>query len=380
MRVAVTAAVTGAVTAGTLAVLPGDAPAGPAPVAADRPTVTEQQAMEAAKESGRKTEAVGLRTERRQVFTEPDGTFTAREYTEPVRTMRDGKWVDVDATLVRRADGSWGPRAATVGLTFSDGEADRPFVTMRRAGREFALTWPYGKLPAPRVEGETATYVDALPGVDLTVRAEADGFGHLLVVKTPEAAASSKLARLDLGMTTDGLKVTEDATGAILGEDSAVGGTVFQAGKPAMWDSAAVQEAATRKQGPKAVVKALKAASASALGADENGTTATAAPGPQAAPEAALDGPGGGGRVVPLDVEVGKGKLRLVPDQKLLKGAGSSRSSSTPSSARLRGRPGPASCRGCPASRTGSTRAARASANARPTTTRSPATGSAPAA
>ncbi|MCQ9130068.1 LamG domain-containing protein [Streptomyces hilarionis] len=332
LRAAVAAAVAGAVTAGTLAVLPGGAPAGPAPVAAGQPMATEQQAMAAAKDSGKKTEVVGLRTERREIFAEPDGTFTAREYTEPVRTVQGGKWVKVDPTLVRRADGGWGPKAATVDLSFSAGQAGKPFVTMQRAGREFALTWPYGKLPAPKVDGETATYVDALPGVDLTVRAEADGFGHLLVVKTPRAAADSRLARLDLGMATDGLKVAEDATGAIVAQDAVVGGTVFQAGKPAMWDSAAVREAAAEKQGPKAVAKALKSAAAAAAvtatGADANASatagasaTPTAVPGPQAAPEAALEGPGGGGRVAPLGVEVGKGKLRLVPDQKLLKGA-----------------------------------------------------------
>ncbi|WP_327183054.1 LamG domain-containing protein [Streptomyces sp. NBC_01334] len=330
LRSAVAAAVTATVVAGGLAVLPGGG-GGPdqTTVAADRPMVTEQQAMAAAKDSGKKTEVVGLRTERREIFAEPDGTFTAREYTEPVRTVQGGKWVKVDATLVKRADGSWGPKAATVDLSFSAGQAGRPFVTMQRAGREFALTWPYGKLPAPQVEGETATYVDALPGVDLTVRAEADGFGHLIVVKTPQAAADPRLTQLDLGMATDGLKVTEDATGAILAEDAAVGGTVFQAGKPSMWDSAAVQEAATRKQGPKAVAKALKAASAAVAGAGETAaataatsTSAPAAPGPEAAVEPALEGPGGGGRVAPLGVEVGKGKLRLVPDQKLLKGSG----------------------------------------------------------
>ncbi|MEW2116098.1 LamG domain-containing protein [Streptomyces sp. NPDC005474] len=319
MRVAVTAAVTGAVAAGTLAVLPGGTPAGPAPVAADGPTQTEQQALAAAKGSGEQTEVMGLRTERREVFAEPDGTFTAREYTEPVRTMQGGKWVDVDATLVRRTDGSWGPKAATVGLSFSAGEAGRPFVTMRRAGREFALTWPYGKLPAPRIEGDTATYTDALPGVDLAVRAEADGFGHLLVVKTPEAAADSKLARLDLGMTTDGLKVAEAASGAIVAKDAEVGGTVFEAGRPTMWDSAAVAEAATKSAGPKAVAKTLKAAAA---GADETVVAPAAIAGPQAdqASEAALAGPGGGGRVAPLDVEVGREELSLIPDQKLLKG------------------------------------------------------------
>ncbi|KUO04646.1 LamG domain-containing protein [Streptomyces caeruleatus] len=316
LRAAVAAAVTGAVVAGA-AVLPGGggSPAqDQAPVAADQPMQTEQQALAVAQESGKKTEVVGLRTEHREIFAEPDGSFTAREYTEPVRTVRDGKWVDIDATLVRRSDGSWGPKAATVGLNFSAGQAGKPFVTMQRAGREFALTWPYGKLPAPSVEGDTATYVDALPGVDLTVRAEADGFGHLLVVKSPEAAADPRLDRIDLGMATDGLKVSEDAAGAIVAEDAVVGGAVFQAGEPAMWDSAAVTEAAARQQGPKAVAKALSSATA---GAEES-----AAPGPQAdtAAEPALEGPGGGGRVAELGVEVAKDKLSLVPDQKLLKG------------------------------------------------------------
>ncbi|MGW5771350.1 LamG domain-containing protein [Streptomyces longwoodensis] len=328
-RAAVAAAVAGAVAAGGLAVLPGGGPGhGPAPVAADQPVVTEQQALARAKDSGKKTEVVGLRTERREIFAEPDGTFTAREYTEPVRTVQGGKWVPIDPTLVRRADGGWSPKAATVDLAFSAGQAGRPFVTMQRAGREFALTWPYGKLPAPRIEGETATYVDALPGVDLTVRAETDGFGHLLVVKTPEAAADPRLAALDLGLTTDGLKVAEDATGAIVAEDAVVGGTVFEAGKPAMWDSAAVQEAAAKEDGPKAVARAVKSAAASAdtAAATPSPTVGPKAPAaskaPQASktPEAALEGPGGGGKVAPLDVAVGKGKLRLVPDQKLLRG------------------------------------------------------------
>ena len=90
LRAAVAAVVTGAVVAGGLAILPGGGTPDQAPVAADQPTQTEQQAMAAAKESGKKTEVVGLRTERREIFAEPDGTFTAREYTEPVRTVRDG--------------------------------------------------------------------------------------------------------------------------------------------------------------------------------------------------------------------------------------------------------------------------------------------------
>ncbi|MFD7973206.1 LamG domain-containing protein [Streptomyces clavifer] len=312
LRGALAAVVAGAVMTGILsAQSEGPAPeAAPDPsiAAAGKPVQTEAEALTVAKKSGQKVEILGMRTSRREIYAEPNGTFTAREYTDPVRTFQAGTWVDIDRTLVRHADGTVSPKAAAVALSFSDGTAGEPFVTMNQAGREMALTWPYGKLPAPSLDGDTATYKEALPGVDLTVRAEADGFGHLLVVKTPEAAADPRLARLDLGLKTDGLKVEEDASGAIRAEDAAVGGTVFEAGKPVMWDSAAVKEAAARAQGPKAVSKALAAAAADA------------APAPAVAPKAALAGPGGGGRTSPLGIEVGRGKLSLVPDQKLLRG------------------------------------------------------------
>ncbi|MFD3626928.1 LamG domain-containing protein [Streptomyces sp. NPDC058698] len=320
LRAAVAAAIAGLVVGAAVAVPSGGDPERQAPVAADQPMVTEQQALTAARKSGKQTEVVGLRAERREIFAEPDGSFTAREYTEPVRTVQGGKWVRVDSTLVKRADGTWGPKAATVDLAFSAGQTGRPFVTMQRAGREFALSWPYGDLPEPRVDGDTATYVEVLPGVDLAVRAETDGFGHLLVVKTREAAVDPRLARLDLGMKTVGLKVAEEESGAIVAEDAVVGGSVFQAGKPAMWDSAAVEETAAREEGPKAVAKALKAAAAGPV--DTAATMETASPtvttGPQAAPEPDLEGPGGGGRVATLDVEVGKDVLSLIPDQELL--------------------------------------------------------------
>ncbi|MCQ9136329.1 hypothetical protein, partial [Streptomyces hilarionis] len=112
-RAVLAATVTGAMVCGFAMLPDGGGPAhDQSPTAADQPMATEQQAMAAAKDSGKKTEVVGLRTERREIFAEPDGTFTAREYTEPVRTVQGGKWVKVDPTLVRRADGGWGPKAA----------------------------------------------------------------------------------------------------------------------------------------------------------------------------------------------------------------------------------------------------------------------------
>jgi hypothetical protein len=171
-------------------------------VAVGTPVQTEAEALVAARRSGKQVEVLGLRTEQREIFAAPDGSYTAREYTEPVHALQSGKWVGIDKTLSKRADGSVAPKATTVGLSFSDGAAGKPFITMRRGTHEMALTWPYGKLAAPVLEGDTATYPDALPGVDLKVRAEANGFGHLLVVKTPQAAADPRLQRLDLGLKT----------------------------------------------------------------------------------------------------------------------------------------------------------------------------------
>ncbi|MDI6517225.1 hypothetical protein QMA61_13555 [Streptomyces coelicoflavus] len=104
---------------------------------------TEALARAAAADGDTRVEVMSLREERRAVFANPDGSFTAQEYTQPVRARRDGHWVPVDDTLVKRADGTYSPKATTVELSFSGG-GDGPFARMRRAGREYALTWPDG--------------------------------------------------------------------------------------------------------------------------------------------------------------------------------------------------------------------------------------------
>ncbi|MFB6632058.1 LamG domain-containing protein [Streptomyces sp. NPDC056362] len=312
LRGAIVAAAAGSVLTGLLH-LPQGGPDRVAEVAPSQavvgtgsPVQTEAEALAVARASNKQIEVLGMRTARREIFAEPDGSFTAREYTDPIHTLRNGTWVDIDRTLVRGPDGSVTPKATAVPLVFSDGAAGKPFVTMRKAGRKIALTWPYGELSAPVLDGESATYTDVLPGVDLTVRAEAEGFAHLLVVKTPEAAADPRLAQLDFGLTAEGLKVTEGANGGLKAEDAAVGGTVFESGRPVMWDSAAVHETAAGTQGPAAVTEALAAASAEAELT------------PSVAPEPALEGPGGGGKTAELDLTVGDGRLSLTPDQELL--------------------------------------------------------------
>ncbi|MER7515954.1 LamG domain-containing protein [Streptomyces sp. NPDC126499] len=254
---------------------------------------SEELAKAAAKKSGHAIEVTSLRDERRDVFANADGSFSAREYTQPVRTQRGEDWVPVDATLVDNGDGTWSPKAATVDLEFSGG-GNGPFARMSRIGREYALTWPGGALPTPKVEADTATYAEVLPGVDLVVRAGIEGFSHYFVVKTAEAAANPELDTLELGLSTKGLTVKETPGGAVQAVDSAVGGTVFESGSASMWDSTApvppARAAAAQDTGPRAVH-----------------------------PRPALDA-ADGGRKARVGIDVAKGKLTLKPDLKLLRG------------------------------------------------------------
>ncbi|MFI6285030.1 LamG domain-containing protein [Streptomyces sp. NPDC051018] len=246
---------------------------------------TEAAAGAAAAEAGQPVEVTGLREERRTVVANGDGTFTAKEFLEPVRSFRNGEWKPIDTNLTRSPDGKWRPLATTVNLEVSGGGTG-PFASVERAGREFALTWPGGPLPVPAVSGDTATYGDVLPGVDLVVRAEAEGFGHFIVIRTPEAAARPEVARIELGLRTDALAVQETPSGDLEAVDTQSGGVVFEAAEPLMWDTPAASPPRVR---PKS-----------------------------AAPGGSPLSPDPAAAVAPVGMTVGADSLTLVPDPGLL--------------------------------------------------------------
>lgn len=125
---------------------------------------SEQEAAAAAERTGKNVEIASLRSESGEVFATPEGDLEAREYLRPVRARVGGEWKPVDTDLVQTSDGAVAPGATTVGLEFSGG-GDGPLVRMAKAGRELSLSWP-GGLPAPELDGETATYRNAC--ADLT--------------------------------------------------------------------------------------------------------------------------------------------------------------------------------------------------------------------
>lgn len=81
------------------------------------------------------------------------------------------------------------------------------------------------------MRGDTATYRDVLPGVDLRVTAQALGFSEVLVVRTRQAAADPRLARLRFGLRTRGVTVSATREGGLAARDGA-GRDVFTAPAP----------------------------------------------------------------------------------------------------------------------------------------------------
>lgn len=215
-------------------------PAGAQATVVSGPPVAEAngtaQAMAAARAQNSPVVVADLTTEDRMVRAQPDGTLVAELSPGIVRVRQDKGWVGVDTTLERRADGTVAPRAVSVDLALSGGGSEKPLVRYGRAGKWLALSWP-GTLPEPVLSGNTATYTEVFPGVDLVMRANADGYAQYLVIKTADAAKHPDVASVRLGMRTSGLTVRADAKGALKAKD-AEGEVVFEAPPSLMWDSA----------------------------------------------------------------------------------------------------------------------------------------------
>jgi hypothetical protein len=280
--------------------LPASAPA----TAAPRPAVPcpaelpDQKTAAAAQTTctGR-VELLDVRDEISQTFLNDDGSQTLEVSMSPERVRKGKGWTPVDTRLVAGADGI-APRAAVLPVKLSAG-GKGPLLKLRQGKHELSLSWP-GKLPKPLLDGDTAVYRDVLDGVDLRVTAEPLGFSEVLVVKTPAAAKSAKLASLKFGVETANLDMAKTAGGGVVAADAASGQPVFTAPAPLMWDSSATPEP-TEAQRPAAPEK----------------NAPSARPGADAEPKAGASPPRGSRQAV-MGVRLADDALTLTPDKKLL--------------------------------------------------------------
>lgn len=270
------------------------------------PLTPAEQASAQARSSGQRVEVVAERTENELVFANPSGTFTSETTVGPQRVEQaDGSWVDVDPTLYRRPDGSIGPKASTVELSFA-GAGSTDLVRFGDDGKSMIIGWPQ-PLKAPTLDGPVATYPEVLPGVDLKMRATTVGYSYVMVVKNGEAETISNLARLRLTVRGEGVDVREGANGGLDAID-ATGATIFSGAEPTMWDSTRPASPAPAKiQGGRS---AAREATDPAQPAPVQGPTSgdiTAAPAPSS-------------KVAEVGLSLtGDGALTLVPDAEMLK-------------------------------------------------------------
>ncbi len=279
---------------------PVDEPVVPAPL------TPAEQASALARSSGQRVEVVAERSENELVFANPSGTFTSEITAGPQRVERaDGSWVDVDPTLHRRPDGSIGPKASTVDLSFA-GSGSKDLVRVGEDDQSMVIGWPE-PLTAPTLDGPVATYAEVLPGVDLKMRATSVGYSYVMVVKNAEAETISNLARLRLTVRGEGVEVREGVNGGLDAVD-ATGATVFSGAEPTMWDS-------TRPASP--VPAKTQAGRSAALEG-----TGTAQPAPVQGPTAGdiTVAPAPTSRVAEVGLSLtDSGALTLVPDAAMLK-------------------------------------------------------------
>ncbi|MEV5493032.1 FG-GAP-like repeat-containing protein [Streptomyces bobili] len=255
----------------------------------------EDKALADAQASGQPVEVVSARTESSDTWARPDGSFSVKQHGSAVRVWRGGAWIAADPALVFAADGSVVPRAAAVSVRFSGGGTG-PMLTGIRDGRTLSLTWPKA-LPAPTLTGNVATYAEVLPGVDLQLKAEVEGFSQLLVVKNAEAAGNPELAQLQFAIGTVGLVVSKDAETGTLEATDPAGQPVFTSPTPMMWDSSQPATATSQQL-----------------------TTFTATTGASASQDD-FD-PGAGAKDAAMDTVIDGDTLTITPEQELLTGAG----------------------------------------------------------
>lgn len=142
-------------------------------------------------------------------YRNPDGTWSVQLSSMPVHYRgEDGKWLRVDNTVVKTADGrlanagnSWrvefGPMRAGDGVRFATGKGEFSFVA--KGASDVA--------PEIGEDGESVIYRELFPGVDVVYRIVGTGIEELVIIKRPDAATTA------IDFQFDGVSFTKDGAG-----------------------------------------------------------------------------------------------------------------------------------------------------------------------
>ncbi|MFD0259321.1 ricin-type beta-trefoil lectin domain protein [Kitasatospora indigofera] len=305
---------------GGLALSVAGIPAAPAGAAAPRsdsgqsaPAAEAESARQQAARTGQPVELLAARSETSEQVVNPDGSHTVTQHLRPVRIRTGGGWTPVDPTLKAAPDGTVRPAASAVDVAFSGG-GGKPLITLAKGPRRLSISWP-DALPAPTLDGATATYPAVLPDVDLKVTATGDGYTQVLVVKTRQAALDPRLADLRFRLDSQNVAVSTGEGGGLEVKDT-TGATVWAGPSALMWDSRGDAAAAAGTATKSPAAKSPAAEGTAPAAADGAGP---AAPGPQDIP--AEEAPDPTDRTAHLPISVVGDTLEVKPDARLLTAA-----------------------------------------------------------
>ena len=168
----------------------------------------------------------------------PDGQIQLTTALAPVRVREaDGTWAPVDLTLRADAAGTVVPARSAFIARFSGaaGAGEHQLAAVGLGSDEVAIRWN-GPLPAPRLSGNTATYPDVKPGVDLVLSVTAAGIEQNVVITSRRGIRELPGIALPLVSHT-GAASAPDAAGSVAFRDHT--GRVFaRVAGMRMWDAA----------------------------------------------------------------------------------------------------------------------------------------------
>ncbi|MFJ8843956.1 DNRLRE domain-containing protein [Streptomyces cyaneofuscatus] len=222
-------------------------PAAPERAAAVTQAADVRSARVAARLSGKRVEALSERTETSTTWANKDGSLTTELTAGPVRFEDEatGDWRDVDLDLVTVAGGGVEPKAHPEGLKLSGRTGTPPaslkaaqtakasdLVTLGEGDEQITLQWK-GGLPAPKLDGTRAEYVNAVPGADVVVEATRTGFEQYVEIKQRPAAEGYTYT---LPLKAKGLEAEQQADGSVVFTDEKNKKTAVMPA-PVMWDA-----------------------------------------------------------------------------------------------------------------------------------------------
>ncbi|YCH09952.1 hypothetical protein ACTAQJ_10500 [Arthrobacter sp. alpha11c] len=178
----------------------------------------------------------------------PDGTLTSTVDTDPVRMKTEAGWTDISTDLVRTTVNGVSvlkPENVPVDITVGTGGSDKIASLDDKKGHSLTQSWPFGTLPEPVVEGNSATFRQVLPGVDLIQLAHKTGISQVLKIETAEAAKDPRVSEMRIFLDSQNAVVEQQADGSLTAKGSDSGEVALRNTGGLWWDSSVEGATAT---------------------------------------------------------------------------------------------------------------------------------------